>query len=110
MLLNCGAGKDSWEFLGQQEDQMSQSKGNQPWIFTDAEAWTLRQPDAVLTHWERPWCWERLRAGGEGVTDEMVGWHPWLNGYEFEQTSKDSEGQGSLACCCPWDRKESDTT
>ena len=29
-----------------------------------------------LTHWKRPWCWERLRAGGEGTTeDEMVGWH-----------------------------------
>ena len=37
-----------------------------------------------LTHWKRPWCWERLRAGGEGTTeDEMVGWHHWLNGHEF---------------------------
>jgi len=36
---------------------------------------------------ERPRCWERLRAGGEGVTgDEMVGWHHQLNGHEFEQT------------------------
>ena len=32
-----------------------------------------------------------------------------LNGYEFEQTPGDSEGQGSLACCRPWGRKESDT-
>ena len=31
--------------------------------------------------------------------DEMVGWHHRLNGHEFEQTLKDSEGQGSLACC-----------
>ena len=31
--------------------------------------------------------------------DEMVGWHHWLNGYEFEQTPGDSGGQGSLACC-----------
>ena len=38
--------------------------------------------------------------------DETVG---WLNGHEFEQTPGDS-GQGSLACCCPWGRKESDTT
>ena len=29
-----------------------------------------------LTHLKRPWCWERLKAGGEGTTeDEMVGWH-----------------------------------
>ena len=41
--------------------------------------------------------------------DEMVGWHPQLEGREFEQASRDSEGQGSLACCNPWDRKESDT-
>ena len=38
----------------------------------------------------------------------MVGWHHQLNGHEFEQTPGDSEGQGSLACCCPWDGKESD--
>ena len=28
--------------------------------------------------------------------DDMVGWHHWLNGHEFEQTPEDSEGQGSL--------------
>ena len=38
-----------------------------------------------MTHWKRPWCWERLRAGREGTTeDEMVGWHRWLDGHEFE--------------------------
>ena len=42
--------------------------------------------------------------------DEMAGWHHRLNGHEFEQTPGDSEGQGSLACCSPWGRKESDTT
>ena len=41
--------------------------------------------------------------------DEMVGWHYGLNGYEFEQTLENSEGQGSLACCSPWGHKESDT-
>ena len=40
----------------------------------------------------------------------MVGWHHRLNGHEFEQTSGDSEGQGSLAFCSPWGHKESDTT
>ena len=42
--------------------------------------------------------------------DEMIGWHHWLNGHEFEQTPGDSEGQGSLECCSPWNRKESDMT
>ena len=40
--------------------------------------------------------------------DEMVGWHCQLNGHGFEQALGDSEGQGSLACCSPWGRKESD--
>ena len=38
----------------------------------------------------------------------MVGWHHRLNGYEFEQTPRDSEGQESMACCHPRDYKESD--
>ena len=43
--------------------------------------------------------------------DKMVeGIHWWLNGHEFEQILRDSEGQGSLACCSPWGRKELDTT
>ena len=42
--------------------------------------------------------------------DEMVEWHHQLNGHEFKQTLGDSEGQGSLVCCSPWGRKESDTT
>ena len=40
----------------------------------------------------------------------MVGWHHRLTGHEFEQTQGDSEGQGSLACCSQWGRKESDAT
>ena len=47
----------------------------------------------------------------KGATeDEMVGWHHRLNGYESEQTPGDSEGQGSLACCCPWFHKDLDVT
>ena len=42
--------------------------------------------------------------------DEMVGWHYWLDGHEFEQAPGVSDGQGSLACCSPWGRKESDMT
>ena len=40
----------------------------------------------------------------------MVGWHHQLSGHEFERTLRDSEGQGSLVCCSPWDSKESDLT
>ena len=42
--------------------------------------------------------------------DEMVGWHHRHNGHEFEQAPGDGEEQGSLACCIPWGRKDSDTT
>ena len=42
--------------------------------------------------------------------DEKVGWHHRLDGHEFEQALGDHEGLGSLACCSPGDRKESDTT
>ena len=41
--------------------------------------------------------------------DEMVGWHHQLVRHEFEQASGAGDGQGSLACCGPWGRKESDT-
>ena len=42
--------------------------------------------------------------------NEMVGWHHQFNGHEFEQALGDGEGQGSLVCCRPWGRKDSDTT
>ena len=46
-----------------------------------------------------------------GMTeDEMVGRHHQLNGHEFEQAPGVGDGQGSLVCCSPWGRKESDTT
>ena len=45
-----------------------------------------------------------------GRQDEMVGWHHRLSGRELEQTLREGEGQGGLACCRPWGHKESDTT
>ena len=42
--------------------------------------------------------------------DETVGWHHRLSGHELEPTPGESEGQGSLVCCSPWGRKESDAT
>ena len=62
-------------------------------------------------HCKRPWDWESLMAGGQGVTDDkIVGWHHKLSECEFEETLGDTKGQGSLACCSPWGHKESDTT
>ena len=47
----------------------------------------------------------------KGTTqDEMAGWHHWLDGHESEWTPGASDGQGGLACCDSWGRKESDTT
>ena len=40
----------------------------------------------------------------------MVGWHHGLNEHEFEQAPGAGDGQGSLVCCSPWGRKESDMT
>ena len=53
-----------------------------------------------LTHWKRPWCWERLRAGGEGDdSNEMVGWHHQIDGHGFGWTQVVGDLQGNLACC-----------
>ena len=54
----------------------------------------IRRADSL----EKPWCWERLKAGEGMSEDEVVGGHHRLNGHEFEQVLGDSEGQGSLAC------------
>ena len=99
------------------EIKPANSKGNQSWIFTertDAEdgAPVLWPPDLKRglngkdSDVEKDWGQEE-----KGTTeDETVGWYHRLNGHEFEQTPGDDEGQGSLACCSPWDCKELDTT
>ena len=81
MLLNCGVGEDSWESLGLQGDPTSPSKRRsvldvhwKDWCWS----WnsnTLATSCEQLTHWKRPWCWERLRAGGEG---DNRGWDGWM--------------------------------
>ena len=170
--------------LDSKEIKPVNSKGNQPWIFTertDVDSWssnTLATLCKEVTHWERPWCWEGLSARRESESrsvlsdsllphglysswnspdqnpgvgslshlqqifptqesnrgvlhcrwilyqlsdegrqeekratkDEMVGWHHWLKGHEFEQIPGDGEEQGSLAYCSPWGHKESNTT
>ena len=114
MLLNCGVGEDSFESpLDCKEIKPVNPKENQSWIFngrTDAEAeapmlwpvdgknWlTGKDPDAG-----KDWRWEE-----KGMTeDEMVGWHHWLDGHEFEQAPGVGYGQGYLVCCSPWGCKE----
>ena len=98
------------------EIQPVHHKGDQSWVFigrTDVEAetpifwppdtksWLIcKDPDAGID-----WRQEE-----KGMTeDEMVGWH-WLNGHVFGWTPAVGDGQGGLACCSPWGRKESDTT
>ena len=47
----------------------------------------------------------------KGTTeDEMAGWHHWIDGRKSEWTPGVGDGQGGLACCGSWGRKESDTT
>ena len=63
------------------------------------------------THWKSPWCWERLRAEGEKVSeDEMAGQYHRCNEHELGQTPGDGEGQGGLACCSSCGCKELNTT
>ena len=117
MHLNCGVGEDSWESLGLQGYPTS------PFLKEICPEYSLEglmlklklQWNATwceeLTHWRRPWCWERLKAGGEGDDRGWDGWMTsptqwtwvWVN-------SRVDDGQGSLAYCSPWDLKESDTT
>ena len=64
-----------------------------------------------LTHWKRSWCWKDWGQEEKGtIEDEMVGWHHWLDGHEFEQALGIGDGQETLACWSPWGRKESDMT
>ena len=82
-------------------------KGNQSWVFigrTDVEAETPILWPRDLKNWligKDPDAGKDQRQE-ETTEDEMVGWHHWLDGPEFEQTLGADDGQGSLACCSPW--------
>ena len=81
MLLNCGVGEDSWESLGLQGDPTSPSwRRSVLNIHWKDWCWrwnsnTLTTWSEELTHWKRPWCWERLKAGGE---EDDRGWDEWM--------------------------------
>ena len=81
MLLNCGVGEDCWESLGLQGDPTCPSQRKlvlnihwKDWCWCWSSN-TLATWCEELTHLKRPWCWERLRAGGEG---DDRGWDGWI--------------------------------
>ena len=81
MLLNCGVEEDSWDSLGLQGDPTSPS-WRRSVLNVHWEDWwwswnsnTFATWFKELTHLKRPWCWERLMAGGEGYNR---GWDGWM--------------------------------
>ena len=102
--------------LGCKEIQPVHPKGNQFWVFigrTDRKLklqyfghllWRTDSFEKTDAGKDRRWEEKRM------TEDVMVGWHHQLGGHEFEQALGVGDGQGSLACYSPWDRKESDTT
>ena len=99
------------------EIQPAHPKGEQSWIFigrTDAEAETPILWPCDSKNWltgNDPVAGKDLRQEQkETIEDKMVGWHHQLDGYESEQALGVGDGHGSLACCSPWGRKESDMT
>ena len=91
-------GDQSWVFIGRTD-----AKAETPVLWPpDVKGWLIgKDPDAG-----KDWGQEE-----KGMTeDEMVGWHHRLNGPGFGWTLGVGEGQGGLACCGSWGRKESDTT
>ena len=103
--------------LDSKEIQTVHPKGNQSWIFigkTDAEAETpiLWPPD--VKNWligKDPDAGKVWRQEEKGTTeDEIVGWHHWLDGHQFEQAQWVGDRKGSLKSCSPWGHKELDMT
>ena len=97
------------------EIQPVHPKGDQSWVFigrTDVQAETpiLWPSDAnSWLIWKGPDAGKDWGQEEKGMTeDEMVGWHHWLDGHEFEWTPGVGDGQGGLVCCDSWGRKESD--
>ena len=117
MLLNCGVEEDSWESLALQGDPTSSFWRQSALGFLWKEwcwSWnssTLATSCEELTHWKRLWCWEGLKAGGEGDDRGWDGWMAsptqwtwvWVN-------SRSWDGQGGLTCCSSWGHKELDMT
>ena len=105
--------------LDYKEIQPVNPKGNQSWRTDSLEGLMLKLKLQSFGHliWRtdslektndagKDWRWEE-----RGMTeDEIVGWHHWLDGHEFEQAPGVGDGWGRLACCSPWGHKESGRT
>ena len=103
--------------LDYEEIRAVHPKGDQSWVLIgrtnveaetpifwppDANSWLIGKGSDAGKDW---------RQEEKGMPeDEMVGWHHWLDGHEFEQALGFGDGHGSLACCSPWGRKEPDMT
>ena len=116
MLLNCSVGEDSRESLGLQGDQTSQSfRKSVLDIHWKDWGWSRSSNNMAtwckeLTHWKRPWCWERLKVDGEGDDREWDGRMASLTQWTWVwANSGRCGGQGSLAWCSLWVHKESAT-
>ena len=99
------------------EIQPVHAKGDQSWVFIGRADVEVETPIVWPPHAESWLIWKDPDAGKDwgqeekGTTeDEMVGWHHRHNGLGFGWTLGVGDGQGSLACCGSWSRKESDTT
>ena len=87
-------------------------KDMQPWIHWRDWCWswnsnTLATWCKESTHWKRPWCQDRLKAGGERGNR---GWDGWLASTQWTWVWANSRRQRSLACYSPWVHKELDMT
>ena len=91
-------GDQHWTLIGRTEAEVEVPILWPP----DTKSWPIgKDPDAG-----KNWRQEEKRT----TEDTMVGWHHWLDGHEFEETPGVGDGQESLGCYSPWDRKELDTT
>ena len=118
MLLICGVGEKTLESpLDCKEIHPVHPKGDQSWVFigkTDVETEIpiLWPPDAKSRLiWKDPEAGKDWGREKKGMTeDEMVEWHHRLDGHGFGWTPGVGDGQGGLACCDSWGRKELDMT
>ena len=115
--LELWCGEDSWESLGRQRDPTS-SSWRKSVLNIHWKDWCWNWNSNILatwckelTHWKRPWYWERLKAGGEG---DNRGWDGWISSPTqwtwVWATLGVGDGQGGLVCCSPWCCKELEKT
>ena len=98
------------------EIQPVHSEGDQPWDFFGRNDAKAEAPVLWPPH-EKSWLIGKDSDAGRDwgqnkvtTEDEMAGWYHWLDGRESEWTPGVGDGQGGLACCHSWGRKELHTT